>query len=277
MSEDVHLTAYLERIGFVGSIAPVLQTLEALHALQPASIPFENLNTLTGLPIRLDPASLNRKLLAERRGGYCFELNTMFLRVVRELGFAARGHLAGVLWMGRPVEELTPDHMIISVDIDGAVYLADVGFGGQLMTAPLKLIPGIEQSTPTGDYRVTGEDPALRLELRLPGADWRPVYQFALEEVADVTFAGLSDALNDDPDWFFHHHLLVERASSPARQLLYDTRLTAGTETGPQTTQVPTAEGLRRELAATFGIGIEVVEGLDDALERLVDRAGASA
>ena len=276
MSDDVKLNAYFERIGFAGSIAPTLQTLEMLHALQPGAIPFENLSSLLGLPVPLDPASLNQKLLNEQRGGYCFELNLMFLRVLRELGFEARGHLAGVLWGGRPVEELSPDHMLITVDIAGTTYLADVGFGGLLLTAPLKLRTGIEQETALGAYRLTGEDPALRLEFKHHGEEWRPVYQFSTEEVPDAVYAETNDTLNADPEWFFHHRLLVERATPTGRRMLFDGRLTSTSVDGEREVQnLGSVEELRDTLITVFGIGLGALDGLDEALAGLLARTAA--
>lgn len=273
MSEDVDLNAYFERVGFSGPTTPTLQTLRALHALHPAAIPFENLDSLLGLPVLLDQASLNRKLVADGRGGYCFEQNLMFLRVLRALGFAARGHLAGVLWGGRPVEALAPDHMLITADIAGATYLVDVGFGGLLMTAPLELRGGGEQETALGAYRLTGEDPALRLEFKHHGEQWRAVYQFSLAEVADDTYMSVNAALNGDPDWFFHHHLLVERAPRTGRSLFYDTRLT--THLGPDRDirHLRSVADLRDALAG-FGLAVAALPGLDAALQGLVARAG---
>ena len=69
MGEEANLDAYFERITFAGSIAPTLATLEQLHALHPAAIPFENLDSLLGLPIRLELRNLEQKLLFEKRGG----------------------------------------------------------------------------------------------------------------------------------------------------------------------------------------------------------------
>ena len=69
MSDDANIDAYFERIGFSGSIAPTLQTLEQLHQLHPAAIPFENLDSLTDVPVRLELRNLEQKLLFERRGG----------------------------------------------------------------------------------------------------------------------------------------------------------------------------------------------------------------
>ena len=220
-------------------------------------------------------ASLNQKLLVERRGGYCFELNLTFLRVLQELGFDARGHLAGVLWGGRPVDELAPDHMLLTVDIAGTTYLADVGFGGMMMTAPLKLKTDIEQETPLGTYRLVGEDPALRLDIKRRDEEWRPVYQFALDAIEDDTYATINTGLNADPDWFFHHHLLVERAPATGRRLLFDSRLTSFGEAGREITPIGSVGELRDTLATEFGIGLATLDGVDDALAGLLAREPA--
>ncbi len=82
MGNGLNLNAYLERIGFAGSIAPSFETLGRLHALHPAAIAFENLDPLMGVPVRLDLASLQDKLVANRRGGFCLEHNYL-LRAVR--------------------------------------------------------------------------------------------------------------------------------------------------------------------------------------------------
>jgi len=274
MSEDVNLNAYFERIGFAGSIAPTLATLEALHVLQPASIPFENFNSLVGIPVPLDQASLNRKLLSERRGGYCFELNLMFLRILVDLGFEARAHLASVLRDSEDQGTSPPSHMLITVDISGTTYLADVGFGGLLQTVPLKLRTGVEQETPLGTYRLTGEDPALRLELKRHEEDWRPVYRFALDAVDEATYVQVNDELNADPEWFFHHHLLVERAAPSGRLMMFDTRLTNIAPDGTRETKtLPTVGEMRETLATMFNMDLPTFEGLDTALGKILTRS----
>ena len=82
MPEKVNLNAYFERIGFAGSIAPTLATLELILALHPAAIAFENLDPLLGEPVKLDLQSLQRKLLTDGRGGYCFEQNLLLMAML---------------------------------------------------------------------------------------------------------------------------------------------------------------------------------------------------
>ena len=72
------LDAYLRRIDYRGAREPTLPALQALHLAHATHIPFENLDILLGRSIRLDLASLQAKLVAGGRGGYCFEQNTLF-------------------------------------------------------------------------------------------------------------------------------------------------------------------------------------------------------
>ena len=81
------LDTYLKRIDYSGPRSPTIATLRALHAQHPRAIPFENLDTLLGKPVRLDLQSLERKLVQGRRGGYCFEQNLLFKHVLHALGF----------------------------------------------------------------------------------------------------------------------------------------------------------------------------------------------
>lgn len=76
----IDLDAYFNRIGYSGPRTPTLETLKALHYAQALSIPFENLDVLAKRTIQLDPASLQKKLVADRRGGYCFEVNALLRR-----------------------------------------------------------------------------------------------------------------------------------------------------------------------------------------------------
>ena len=135
MTEELDLQAYLQRIGYDGGLDPTVETLTALHRAHVLSIPFENLDILLGRPIRLDLASLQAKLVRDRRVGYCFEQNALFAAVLEHLAFDVTG-LAARVTMGE--ERTTPrTHMILAVDIAGTGWLADVGFGGDTLLDPI--------------------------------------------------------------------------------------------------------------------------------------------
>ena len=89
MVDAFDLDAYPKRIGYRGHAGPDLATLEAIHALHPDAIPFENLDSLLRRPVVLDLAPLQAKLVAGKRGSYCFGQNTLRARrrVAAEAGF----------------------------------------------------------------------------------------------------------------------------------------------------------------------------------------------
>ena len=91
MPNDFRLTAYLKRIGIDGNLKPDYTTLAAIHAAHVGAIAFEGLDPFLGRPVRLDLAGLQEKLVANRRGGYCFEQNTLLKAALEALGFAVTG------------------------------------------------------------------------------------------------------------------------------------------------------------------------------------------
>ena len=83
--DDFDLDAYLRRIGHAGPRSATFETLAALHQAHTAALPFENLDPLLGVPVALDIASLQRKLVQRLRGGWCHEHNLLFGRALRAL------------------------------------------------------------------------------------------------------------------------------------------------------------------------------------------------
>ena len=57
-----------------------------MHLAHRETFLFENLTIQTGGVISVRLPDLERKFLDERRGGYCFEHNTLFAAVLREIG-----------------------------------------------------------------------------------------------------------------------------------------------------------------------------------------------
>jgi len=273
MSRKVNLNAYFERIGFAGSIAPTLATLELIHALHPATIPFENLDPLLGLPVLLDQKSLEQKLLTERRGGYCFEHNTLLMAVLRELEFTVRGLAARVVFNSPEAIDREPTHMVLAVDIAGTTYIADVGFGGLSLTGPMKLRADIEQATPHETYRLTGGEPDWHLQVKL-GEHWRTLYVFTLAERQEADYVAPNLFVSSDPASHFTRDLGVALSPAGRRITLGGNRLTVRVQGEPDTVQVlHTVAELRDALSNVFGMGLPGSELLDPALQRVIDQA----
>src|SRR5437879_2803488 len=87
-AEHFDLDAYLRRLSYAGPRARSLAALGAIVAAHAAAIPYENIDVLLGRGVRLDIAAVQRKLVHDRRGGYCFEQNTLLEAALRSLGFA---------------------------------------------------------------------------------------------------------------------------------------------------------------------------------------------
>lgn len=91
MEAAVDLNAYCARVGYDGPRTPTLETLRALNARHPASIPFEAIDVLLDRGIDLSPQAVDAKLIPGRRGGYCFEHNSLFRCVLETMGFHVQG------------------------------------------------------------------------------------------------------------------------------------------------------------------------------------------
>lgn len=184
------LDAYLARVRYAGPREPTLAALRQLVLHHACAIPFENLDVLLGRGVSLADADVERKLVRERRGGYCFEQNSLLLRALTALGFAA-APLSARVRLKAPREFVPPrTHLFLRVDIDGAPWLADVGIGGLSPTAPVRLdLLDAEQPAPHEPRRIVREpgEPSPRYfhQARL-GDAWADVYEFTLEEMPAI-------------------------------------------------------------------------------------------
>ncbi|HET7404069.1 MAG TPA: arylamine N-acetyltransferase [Usitatibacter sp.] len=219
----VDLRRYFERIGHEGPAGADLQTLRAIHVRHPAAIPFENLAAFTGEPVPLDVASLQRKLLIPGRGGWCFEHNLLLAAVLEALGFEVTRLAARVRWNVPPAVVTPRSHMLLMVSAGGERLVADVGFGGLTLTAPLRLEPGIEQPTPHEPHRLALEGNRYVLQAKLAG-EWQALYAFDLarQEVEDYEVSNWY--LCNNPASQFVKGLVCARADADRRHALRNTR-----------------------------------------------------
>ncbi|MFD0382453.1 arylamine N-acetyltransferase [Streptomyces stramineus] len=138
---ELDLDAYLARIKVTGDIRPDLATLRAVHRAHVAAFPFENLEILLGRPILLEIKALQDKMVARRRGGYCYEQNLLFAAALERIGFSFTGIGARVRMGSDKLRPVT--HMALKVEADGGHWLCDVGFGGEGLLEPLPFHNGV--------------------------------------------------------------------------------------------------------------------------------------
>jgi N-hydroxyarylamine O-acetyltransferase len=221
----VDLDRYCARIGYDGPRQPSLEVLRRLHQRHAEAIPFENLNPLLRLPVPLDQASLERKMLGEGRGGWCFEQNWLFRRALEAMGFEVRGRAARVTW-GAPEGRVgARSHMVLEVSIGGRAWLADVGFGGVTLTGPLDFDIREPQPTPHEDFRLDlMADGDYVLNVRLE--QWAPMFRFRREDQLLPDYEQASFYLCNHPDSHFLKQLVAARPFPGGRFGLRDNMLT---------------------------------------------------
>ncbi|OLF55261.1 arylamine N-acetyltransferase family protein [Pseudomonas chlororaphis] len=182
----MNFALYLQRLGYSSAPSPSLATLHELQLRHTSTFAFESLSTLLRVPVPIDLASVERKVLQDGRGGYCYELNQMYLVLLQHLGYEARG-ITGRVVMGGP-EDAWParTHRLVLLTLDGKRYISDVGFGGMVPTGPLLLDTEDEQATPHEPYRITEREGSYTLRAKVAG-EWRAMYVFDLQrqEAAD--------------------------------------------------------------------------------------------
>lgn len=178
------LQAYFHRVGLAEAPGVNAAGLRALHLAHATHIPFENLDIQLGLPIRLDLDSLLAKLVQARRGGYCFEQNTLFRAVLQSLGFYVDAFEARVRLGTSQV--LPRTHMLLRVSLPEGAFLADVGFGGQGLLQPVRM-EGEPVSDFGREFRVAGEGELRVLQTR-EGLAWQDLYAFVPEPRPEVDF-----------------------------------------------------------------------------------------
>ncbi len=269
MPDDFDLGAYFERIGYDGPAAARLETLCAIHELHPQAIAFENLNPLLRWPVPLDAPSLQQKLVQQLRGGYCYEHNLLLKHALERIGFNVAGLAARVLW-NHPEDAIRPrTHMLLQIDIGDELWIADVGFGGLTLTAPLRLVEHVPQATPHEPFRLMRFDGDYALQAEVRGA-WRTLYRLDLQEQVLPDYELTSWYLSNNPESHFVRRLIAARTEPQRRYALLDNEL-AVHQLGSETVRrkLTSAAELRGVLSETFRIAMPDDVDLDRKLQQI--------
>ncbi len=256
---EFDLDAYLGRIGHAGAHAPTLAVLTELCSAHPAAIPFENIDPLLGRSPSLRVRDIQAKLVGARRGGYCFEHNALLRQALLALGFSVTSLAARVVWMAPPDLPLRPrTHMLLMVELGGARYLVDGGFGGHLINVPLRVDVERVQSSPVSHMRLTQTADVLTMESQLPDG-WAPLYRFTLEPQLPADYEPLNWFTATHPASIFRHNLLMERLTPTTRANLLNDRLTLrGVGEAPRMQRITTADEFGQVMREAFGLRLPV-------------------
>jgi len=246
------VSSYLERIGYKGLREPTLETLRGLHRRHMLAVPFENLDIHLGRPIVLDETAFFDKIVRQRRGGFCYELNGLFAALLRELGYdldLLSGRVSSEL--GRFGPEF--DHLVLLVRLDGQEWIADVGFGDSFVE-PLAL-DGKEQSS--GRMLYFGDRwPEGLILLREEDGAWTAKYVLTLEPHRLEEFAGMCLFHQTSPSSTFPRARICSRATPQGRITLSEMRLIQTVNGKRSERMLGSEEQYAQALVEYFGIDL---------------------
>lgn len=275
MSRLTHRQLYLQRLGYDAPPPPTLQTLQDLQLRHVCTFAFESLSTLLHLPVPIDLPSVEQKVLLDGRGGYCYELNQMFLALLQELGFDARG-ITGRVVMGGPADAHTArTHRLSLVTLNGVRYITDVGFGGMVPSSPLQLDTEAVQATAHEPYRLTFDGQGSYTLWAQVAGEWRGLYVFDLQVQADIDYTIGNWYVSTLPDSPFVGQLKVARLAAGKRYTLANANYAVHYLDRPSEKRaLGSADELIALLQDTFGIRLPAHAQLRETLDGLVT-AGA--
>jgi N-hydroxyarylamine O-acetyltransferase len=237
-----------------------LFTLQRAHRLV---IPFENLDIPLGRGISLNPEDVFDKLVRRRRGGYCFEQNSLFLAALHALGFEARPLLARVWLMVSDIPSKT--HMVNLVTVAGQPWLADAGFGGGY-TPPMRLADG-EVEAPDGvRYRLTYDTDFGWMLMRQAGSEsWAPQYSFTIAQVWPADFEQANHFVSTVSGGRFTSNAIASIVLPHGFASLVNRDYSRSSAKGEERAEIASAKALQLRLSLMFGIDLnsEEIESLE--------------
>jgi len=262
----MRLHDYLRRVGVDEGLPPTADTLRRLHVAHREAFLFDNVAIQTGGTISVALDAIERKFIDEGRGGYCFEHNTLFGSVLRDLGFQP------VTLLGRvrrgPPERWARTHMVVKVPADGEVWLADVGFGGIGLLEPIPLRDGTTAEQAGITYALRRQDGLWILSMRDPAQNqlylhdattsMTDLYEFSEDPqtAGDVEVA--NHFTSTHPDSIFRRTLTIQRSARDGRLILRGDTLTRYTD--GRAIEEPVARERVRDVAREL-FGVELPDG----------------
>jgi N-hydroxyarylamine O-acetyltransferase len=253
------LPAYFDRIGYSGPASADRATLDALMRAHSAAVPFENLDVQLGRPISLEPDAIFAKLVTRRRGGWCYEQNGLFGRVLDALGFKVRRIGCGVMRDQRG-DEAIGNHLSLIVTLDGREWLADVGFGGS-QAEPIPLAPGEHAHPPFVVALAQGADGYWRLSERFGEGD--PFsFDFLSGPADEALLARTCGVLQSDPESLFVQNLIVQQRRGERHLTLRGRVLMERSADGETKRLIAGADELVATLDREFGLEMPEAAGI---------------
>ena len=248
--------AYLMHIGIKNaSPAPVLSYLKKLQRNHLLHVPFENLDIQYFRKIDLHTESFYKKVVVNRRGGYCYELNGLFCWLLKKEGFHVEMISARVFnAKGIPGPEF--DHLALVVTIAEKKYLVDVGFG-DFSARPLLIRSGVEQHDDNGIFMMTDLDPDHFAVLKKQGRIWTHQYIFSLKAYDLIDFQRMHQHHQTSPESLFTQRKICSILTKKGRITLTNKRVIITQNQQKTTHAIHSENEFNRALEKYFGFRMD--------------------
>lgn len=265
MLDSEQIERYLERIGYKGEIRHDVATLDELIRHHQCSVPFETitLRQRAGAP-SLELPDVYKKVVEQRLGGYCFELNLLFEALLVSLGFDARPIQC------RSVERdgirVPINHRGELVSLNGNAYFVEVGYGGPVPCGALLF-------DDCGDQVVSGEifkmvildetwwcmERASKTQMSASEGDKAPVripeLELCMASVCDLDFLALNEYFSR-PGTLFRDHTIINLRTQNGHKSIFDDTFTVRQGVDKQTIEIKTRHQLQVILEDEFGMKV---------------------
>ncbi|MBT1707742.1 arylamine N-acetyltransferase [Fulvivirgaceae bacterium PWU5] len=250
----MNITQYLGRIAFEHTLTADTDTLTKLHRQHVFQVPFENLDVHYKKRFTLDTAAVYDKIVNQQRGGFCYELNSLFFTLLQHVGF--RGFMISASIFddtGTPGPRF--DHMAVVVVEADTDYLLDVGFG-DLFVTPLEIAPGKVQHDGRNYFRIDPHNDGYRLAMSSDGNTFQPKYTFTLDahNVSDFEPSCYDKQIN--PDSYFVKNIVCTRPTDAGRITLFNDRLIEQRHEQRLISEISSEDHRREVLRSEFGLAL---------------------
>ncbi|MGA9751580.1 MAG: arylamine N-acetyltransferase [Acidobacteriota bacterium] len=222
-----------------------------MHLAHATTIPFENLDILLGRGVRLDMTSLQAKMVAGGRGGYCFEQDLLFAAALERIGFSVVRLAARVRYRNTALMPKT--HMTLIVEAGGVRWLCDVGFGAEGLLKPVPFGSGESVRQFAWSYRVVPEDGAWVLQSLRDGS-WLDLYAFTMEPQHEVDYVVANHFTSTYPESRFVRTVTAQLPTPEVRWVLRGMELVEDRGERLTTRALSGEEELLSVLGGTFGL-----------------------
>ncbi|TCT24574.1 N-hydroxyarylamine O-acetyltransferase [Melghiribacillus thermohalophilus] len=252
---------YLHHIGInperVSDRKALFRDIQRRHLL---TVPFENLDIHLKHPLSMDPVKVQEKVAVHKRGGLCFELNSLLGAVYRELGYQV--HYVSAAFWNEDKHDWNPpySHLALNVNVEGKTYLADVGVGGGFME-PIEIRHGMVYEDHLATYRLEQTGDTSYILQKSANDQWEKLFQFSTQPEELAAFQPMCRYYETSKDTLFGQERLCSIATADGRISLSEESLTITRNKVKEKSPVTSEKEWRRLLKKYFGIDYDLLEG----------------